>query len=71
MRVRDDRGIGRREPRRYGVDVCHGGDDPKYYPDAVLYDCPDCGRSHFVTVDACPDTETAAAETASVDRRAA
>lgn len=38
--------------------------------DAVLYDCPDCGRSHFVTVDGCPDAAQAAAETAMVKRAA-
>jgi hypothetical protein len=35
--------------------------------DRVLYDCPDCQRSHFVTVDGCPTAAVAAAETAAVD----
>lgn len=62
MRIRDDRHpdqekIGTRENReRY---------------DAVLYNCPQCGRSHFVTVDDCPTADTAAYETAMVDRKAA
>ena len=45
-------------------------DNPAHFsPDRVLYDCPDCGRSHFVTVDACPDAATALRETAMVDGR--
>jgi hypothetical protein len=39
--------------------------------DRVLYDCPDCRRSHFVTVDGCPDAATAARETAAVDGKQA
>ncbi len=35
--------------------------------DRVLYDCPDCGRAHFVTVDPCPTADEAAQEVAMVD----
>ena len=38
--------------------------------DYVLIDCPDCGRSHFVTVDACPTEAEAARETAMATRAA-
>lgn len=73
MNIRDDRKSHRGMP---GVlDLNRPGDAEKYparyAPEFVLYDCPDCHRSHFVTVDACPDAATAAKETAMVDRRAA
>lgn len=45
--------------------------DAHFAPDAVLHTCPDCGRDHFVTVDACPSEEQAAREAAMVVRRAA
>lgn len=65
MVIRDDR-----KPVR--TDVLLGGLSPKEYfaPDAVLYDCPECGRAHFVTVDDCPDAETAAREAGMVRRAA-
>ena len=40
-------------------------------PDRVLFDCPTCARSHFVTVDGCPSEAEAAAETAMVDAKRA
>ncbi len=59
--IRDDRGCGVHRP-------------PSLPPlllfthlDRVLYDCPDCGRAHFVTVDPCPSDDEAAAEVAMVD----
>ena len=57
MVIRDDR-----KPVR--TDVLLGGMSPKEYfaPDAVLYDCPECGRAHFVRCGECPDATTAAAE---------
>lgn len=36
-------------------------DDRQDY-DAVLYDCPDCDRLHFVTVGECPTDEQALRE---------
>lgn len=62
MVIRDDRGKTRRTsppalPISYDL-----------APDRVLYDCPQCGHSHFVTVDDCPDAEEAARETAMIGR---
>jgi hypothetical protein len=56
--VRDDRGHGRTSPPMTPTSASA--------PDAVLYSCPDCGRDHFVTVDACPSPDQAAAEVATV-----
>lgn len=60
--VRDDRGRGRDTPPAVAPAAL--------YPDCdyVLYLCPACGRSHFVTVDPCPSPAAAAAEVATVDR---
>ena len=44
---------------------------PPPAPDRVLFNCPECGRSHFVTVDACPAVEVAVRETAMALRRVA
>lgn len=74
MVIRDDRGAKTArgywgpfpEPTRHEI----AGRPTDFAPDAVLYNCPDCGRSHFVTVDDCPDAETAARETAMVKRAA-
>lgn len=60
MLIRDDRGA-----FSFGCGApIPGRDEPaKRRIDRVLFDCPACGRSHFVTVDACPDEAEAAAET--------
>lgn len=48
--IRDDRGGGPLNPPPLPADPTH----PRYHPDAVLYDCPECGRAHLV-VPECPD----------------
>lgn len=67
MLIRDDRGFG-----RWGADqiptlptkVNNELDMSIYGFDAVLCFCTKCRRSHFVTVDGCPDEATARRETA-------
>jgi hypothetical protein len=60
LRIRDDRGRGVHTPPPIPA-------NPGPAPDAVLYSCPACGRDHFVTVDACPSPDVAAADVAQVD----
>jgi hypothetical protein len=67
MVIRDDRKDKFRFPHASAADR----DAALQTVDRVLYDCPDCRRSHFVTVDGCPDAATAARETAAVDGKQA
>ena len=68
MNIRDDRGRGRRTPPSVPTKLTVFDFPNMFSPDAVLYDCPDCGRSHFVTVDPCPDARMAELETGMVGR---
>lgn len=74
MRIRDDRQTKQRGTPAI-VALRRSGDlekFPGYYsPDAVLIDCPECGRAHFVRVGDCPTAAEAAQEVAAVDRKAA
>ena len=76
MLIRDDRGLGGWKPGRFPLMAAERmptftsrshKPHAHYNPDRVLIDCPDCKRSHFVTVDECPDAAEAAAETAMAD----
>ena len=60
MRIRDDRRVNGTLPT-----VTPAMKATDY--DAVLYDCPQCHQSHLVTVNPCPDAETAWRETMLVD----
>ncbi len=64
MTIRDDRGMGRREPPPVPTKATRTVYADYFAPDAVLYDCPQCNRSHFVTVGGCPDEKQAEHETA-------
>lgn len=75
LRIRDDReGVRSLRENRSGFIApapkrTFGSEHYAGY-DAVLHDCPECGRAHFVTVDACPSAEDAAKEMAMADGHA-
>lgn len=58
-----------RDDRRQGRTLPAIPTDHSIEYDAVLYDCPECKRSHFVTVLGCPDAAQASQETAETDRQ--
>lgn len=52
--LRDDRGIGLREPPPLPTAEALANHPTYYAPEAVLYDCPECGLAHLV-VPECPN----------------
>ncbi len=73
MNIRDDRGRGvtGKSPPAVPTKSYLEKHKDEFFVDAVLVDCGKCGRSHFVTVDQCPDHRTAARETALASRQTA
>ena len=71
MVIRDDRGCDRKGTPVRPTEGMLNAERDYWSPDRVLYDCPECGRAHFVTVGGCPSESQAAREVAAVDGKAA